>query len=247
MIPGIIEEAISAHGGRRLWDSIDAVDAVISVRGLLLTVKRRPLLDRVRVRARAHRADFIFFDFPEAGLNAELIGDDEVCIFERPGQVHGRRFFPRTGIRSFSRMFSWDDLDFTYFGGYAIWNYLVTPFLFLRDGFEFETLPRFRTSLGDWERVRVTFPPGIPTHCRSQVFSFDQDRLLRRLDYTAEVVGGWAHAAHICDEYQDFDGLKVATKRRVFPLFHMRNPLPGPVLVAIDVHDAKLCSWPEKR
>jgi len=55
-----------------------------------------------------------------------------------------------------------------------------------------------------------------------------------RLD---EVVSRLAHAAHICENYQDFDGIKIPTKRRVLPLPFGHKPLSGPVIVAIDIHE----------
>jgi len=33
---------------------------------------------------------------------------------------------------------AWDDLHLAYFSGYAMWNYLTTPFLFAMEGFEVE-------------------------------------------------------------------------------------------------------------
>jgi hypothetical protein len=42
--------------------------------------------------------------------------------------------------------------------------------------------------------------------------------------------------AHFCDEYKTFDGLAEPTRRRVFPLLIGNAPLPGPMLVAIDIH-----------
>jgi hypothetical protein len=70
-----------------------------------------------------------------------------------------------------------------------------------------------------------------------QIFYFDENWLLRRLDYVAEVVGGWAHAAHLCENYQDFNGLMAPTRRRVRPILFGDHPLPGPILVALDIHN----------
>ena len=90
-------------------------------------------------------------------------------------------------------------------------------------------------------RLQVTFPSDIPTHCSKQVFYLDETRHLRRLDYTAEVVvGRWAHAAHLCENYRDFAGLKAPTRRRVRPILFGSSPLLGPTLVAIEVHDIRL-------
>ena len=75
-----------------------------------------------------------------------------------------------------------------------------------------------------------------------QIFYFDRNCLLRRLDYTAEVVSRWAHAAHICENYQDFDGFKIPTTRRVLPLLIGNKPLSRPVIVAIDIHEFQRCN-----
>ncbi len=235
----IVQEAIEAHGGMEYWNSLKAIDAVISARGFLFTAKRRPVLEHVRMRASTGEPRFTFSDFPKPGQSAELIGDDEVRILDSGGMVIARREKPRLAFRKIRRQFFWDDLDFVYFGGYATWNYLTAPFLLARKGFLLEALEPVQTPFGQLVRVQATFPTDIPTHSRKQVFYFDDRRLLRRLDYTAEVVGGWASAAHFCDEYKTFGRLVVPTRRRVLPLFSRQKPLPGPTLVAIDVHDVQ--------
>lgn len=130
-----------------------------------------------------------------------------------------------------------DELDFLYFGGYATWNCLVTPFIFLRPGFKYALLPPLDDPRGKVSRLAATFPPDIPTHSRRQVFYFDEQGLLTRLDYTTEVVGGWARAAHLCENYRDFGGLKAPTRRRVWPLFIGDKPMPFPNLVALDIDE----------
>jgi hypothetical protein len=236
----MIKEIIEAHGGVERWNRLEAIEAEISVRGLLFTITGVPVLSRVRVRASTREPRFTFLDFPRTGQTGEFIGDEEVRIIDSDKKVLAVRANPRSAFRGLCRAFNWDHLQFLYFGGYATWNYLVTPFLFLREGFAFEELKPVHTASGPWSRLRVSFPPAVPTHCGTQIFYFDQDRLLRRLDYTAEVLGRWAHAAHLCDRYQEFDGLKIPTKRRVRPLFIGDNPLPAPTVVAIDVHAVRI-------
>ncbi len=235
----IVREAIEAHGGMDYWNSLDAVEAEISARGFLFTAKRRPVLRSVRMRAATREPRFTFFDFPNPGQSAELIGNEEVRILDRKGTVVARRENPRAAFRGLRRQFAWDDLDFIYFGGYATWNYLTTPFLLARKGFTVEAPDPLRGALPPLTRLQVTFPDDIPTHSRHQVFYFDDQRLLRRLDYTAEVVGQWAHAAHLCEEYRTFNNLKMPTRRRVFPLFFGHRPMPGPILVALEIHDLR--------
>lgn len=222
-----------------MWSSLDAIEADVSAWGLLFTVKRRPVLDHVKVIAKTHEPGLLFNEFPSPGLTGELIGNDEVRISESGGKIVARRLDPRSAFRGFRRLIYWDALDFIYFGGYAMWNYLVAPFLFLRDGFQFEVLEPPSDTPPLWVRLLVTFPDDVPTHCRRQVFYFDENRYLRRLDYTAEVVGHWAHAAHFCEHYRDFDGFKAPTRRRVRPLLRGKVLLPGPTLVALEIHNIR--------
>jgi hypothetical protein len=235
----LIEEVLDAHGGMEYWSTLGALEAEISASGFLFTAKRRPVLDRVRVRASTREPGFTFFDFPAPGQTAELIGDEEVRITGTDGKIVASRPHPRSAFFGPHKRLFWDPLDFIYFGGYATWNYLMTPFLFLRNGFEFQELEPVPGPSGPWSRLRVTFPRDIPAHCRTQVFAFDGQRLLRRLDYTAEVVGSWARAAHLCDGYREFGRLKAPTRRRVRPLIVGNRPMPWPTLVALDIHDIR--------
>jgi len=235
----VLREIIEAHGGADLWSGLEAVEAEVSAWGLLFAVKRRPVLRRVRVRAAAHDPRFDFLDFPALGQMAQLHGNDEVRVVRTDGTLVARREHPRAAMGGLWRHICWDALDFVYFGGYALWNYLLTPFLLLREGVRCEIVP----STGDvpmgWTTLRVHFPTHLPTHCPTQTFYFDALRRLRRLDYTAEVVGRWARAAHFCEEYRDFGGLKAPTRRRVLPRFGRAKPLPGPILVGVDLHDLR--------
>ena len=235
----MVQEIVEAHGGVKLWRSLDTIEAQLSAWGFLFTTKFRPTLTRVAVSASTREPRFVFHDFPAPGLTAELIGDEEVRIVAGDGDIIARRAKPRSAFKQLRRKFYWDRLDFTYFGGYATWNYLVTPFLFLRDGFDFEVLEPAKDTASPWLRLQVTFPDDVPTHCRKQIFYFDQKRYLRRVDYTAEVVGRWARAAHICENYRDFGGLNAPTRRRVHPLFFGNKPLPGPVLVALEIYSIR--------
>jgi hypothetical protein len=236
----IIKDVIDAHGGSALWNSLEALEAEISAWGLLFTIKRQPVLKHIRVRASTREPHFAFLDFPQLGQTSELIGNDEVRIIDSDARVVARRLQPRSAFQGIRRKFYWDKLDFIYFAGYATWNYLTTPFLFLRKGFQFEVLPPLPGVHPTMTRLRVTFPVDIPTHCLTQIFYFDECLYLKRLDYTAEVVGKWARAAHLCLNYRTFDGLKAPTKRRVYPLIAGNNPLPAPTLIALEIHDINL-------
>jgi hypothetical protein len=235
----IVNEAIEAHGGTAYWNSLEALDVVMSAKGFLFTAKQRPILNRVHMRCATGEPRFSFFDFPKEGLTSELIGTREVRILDSNGNVLSRRDDPRAAFHGVRRLFKWDDLDFIYFGGYANWNYLTAPFLLDRAGVVVEALAPLQGEMASLIRLQVTFPDDIPTHSRKQIFYFDDQRMIRRLDYTAEPVGGWAHAAHLCGEYRTFGKLTVPTRRWALPLPFGHKPLPGPRLVDLEVHDVR--------
>jgi hypothetical protein len=236
-LPQAIRASIDAHGGAALWNELAAIDATVTAGGFLFATKGRPAMQRVRVRAWTHEARFAFLDFPRAGETSEWIGDDEVRVVDRNGAVLARRAQPRAAFSDWRRALRWDHLDFVYFGGYATWNYFCTPFLFLRGGFGFEERPPLDTPSGAWSRIRVTFPLDVPAHSRVQDFYFDTQHRLARLDYTAEVVGAWAHASHSCTAFETFAGLLVSTRRIVKPLPFGDTPFPFPTLVALRFED----------
>ena len=132
----------------------------------------------------------------------------------------------------------WDQLQLAYFAGYAMWTYLTTPFLLAMDGVATEELQPWRENGEMWRRLKVTFPQSIATHSTVQMFYFGSDGLLRRHDYDAEVLGG-SPAAHYVHEYQEFSGILVPTKRRVFGRRPDGTPAPDPLLVTIDLSEVE--------
>jgi hypothetical protein len=232
----VLAGVIAAHGGAELWKKLTAVEAVLSVDGFLFTTKHVPPLKHVRVVASTTSPRFTVFEYPRPGQRGEWFGEDEVHIVANDGTILDQRKHPRDAFRGLRRELWWDSLDFLFFASYATWNYLNAPFFFLQPGFKFKVLA---ATHGGVVRIEAIFPPEIPSHCRRQVFHFLPNGELSRLDYTADVVGKWANAAHLCEGYRDFNGLRAPTRRRVRPLFGLRDPLPFPTLVAIDVHELR--------
>ena len=127
--------------------------------------------------------------------------------------------------RGMARRFRWGTTDVVHFAGYALWGYLTAPFIFADEDFRVRELPR--------RRLRVEFPARIPTHSTRQTFYFDEHAILKRLDYTAEVMlGPLARAQHHCYDHTWIDGLLIPTRRRVTP-----RGLPAPTLVSINIDE----------
>ena len=115
----------------------------------------------------------------------------------------------------------WSGADVAAFAASALWTYVALPFV-LPD-LDVEEYGR---------RLVVRFPAGLRTHSPTQVLHLDEQGLIRRHDYTALDFGRWARASQTVDDYRQFDGFTVATRRRVYPRFWPHRPL----LVWIDVH-----------
>jgi hypothetical protein len=102
-------------------------------------------------------------------------------------------------------------------------------------GFVLEEIEPYEEMGETWRRLQVTYPDQFPTHCKKQVFFFNDKGVLQRLDYTADVVG--VPGAHYCFDHQNFDGLLVPTLRRVVSRVGSK-PLPsGPTAVLVQIGD----------
>ncbi len=142
-------------------------------------------------------------------------------------EVHGVGTFDADQPRpaGIARRLRWTTSDVVHFGGYTLWGYIAAPFVFADEDFTVRELPR--------RRLRVDFPARVPTHSRRQTFYFNDDAVLQRLDYTAEVIlGPLGRAKHRCFEHKWIDGLLIPTRRRVTP-----RGAPGPTLVSIEIEE----------
>ena len=85
-----------------------------------------------------------------------------------------------------------------------------------------------------WRRLKVTFPDHIKSHTKEQISCFGPDGLLRRHDYTVDILGG-ATGLNYAYDYKAIDGLQFFTKRRVYAYEGDYVLVPEPLLVNIDV------------
>jgi hypothetical protein len=144
-------------------------------------------------------------------------------IERRDGTTVEERFDPRAAFAGHVRETPWDRLHLTYFLGYAVWNYLTTPFLFARMGFATRELETHVEGRETWRTLEVTYPDDVPAHTKVQQLYFDDDFMLKRLDYVTDVLGGVA--AHYCYDPVTINGLVFPTLRRV-----VRRTPEGPLL-----------------
>ncbi len=237
---GLVHESVEAHGGLARWQAVREVRARCRSGGLALASRLQPrAFSRYEVRISTAEPRAVVSPFPRAGRRGVFTGDT-VRIESESGVTLAERRHARAAFAGFRRKIWWDALDALHFGGYALWNYFCAPFLLLRPGFVLEELPSWEERGERWRRLRVLFPPAVPTHCREQVYYFDAGGLVRRLDYTAEVFGRWARAAHYCHDHRDAGGIIAPRRRRVVPRALSGRPRSGPTLVWIEVDDVAL-------
>jgi hypothetical protein len=169
-----------------------------------------------------------------------IFEEEGVRILKRNGDPIAQRKGPQAAFSKFRRRFFWDRLDALYFGGYALWNYLNLPFLLASPGVVVKEGSPWQEGGEEWLRLYASFPAFIPTHCRDQVFYFNQRGLLVRHDYTAEVFGNWAKACHYSWDHKETDGIIIPRKRRVHPRLPSNHPFRLITLVEIDIKEIEL-------
>jgi hypothetical protein len=241
-VTSLLDEVLEAHGGEERWRAARTIRARIRTGGLLPRTRMPGTkLADARLELDLEGPSGRAGPFPEVGQSG-VYDRGAVRIETDDGEVLASRDHPReafAGVAALRRNLRWDALDSTYFAGYATWNYLTTPLLLTADGVHVGEGERWQEPgvSEPWRRLEVEFPPGFHTHSARQTFYVDPLRLIRRQDYTAEVVGGWARAAHYTEGHREYDGLVFPTTRRVYPRGPGNRSLGRPALVALDISE----------
>ena len=238
----LLDLAIAATGGQELWSTLHGLKVDISIGGPIWTTKGwapdTTFEQTVTLDTARERIAFTPFTRPDRRMVFDA-ATDRVTMQTLDGEQVETLVPARAAFKGMLRNSAWDALHLGYFLGYACWNYFTTPFLFAYPGVQAGEVEPWREAGQTWRRLHVRFPPGIATHSPDQVFYFDSLGRQRRMDYVAEVNGSTL-VGHYTSRYKTFDGLLVATRRRVF----RRNPdhtvnlnLPS---ITLDVHDVEL-------
>jgi hypothetical protein len=232
----LLEEVLEAHGGRKLWQSLDSIEADFSSGGLAFSLHLQPwALRGLKISVQPHARRVVLRDFVHPGWSG-VWTPNQVQIMDDDGVVVAQRQDPRSAFSRIDKQVRWNKLDILYFAGYALWNYLGFPFILESPGV---TLVETDTNTRE---LQTRFDPSVPTHSERQTFHIDASGLLTRHDYTADVIGKWANAANFCLASEVVDGLRFYTRRRVFPRFGTQTVLPFPTLVWIEIDAIRLTS-----
>jgi hypothetical protein len=231
----LLQLAVEAHGGLSRWNQLKTVKASLSITGAIWQIQGKPdVLIHVSIEASLHKERLMTHS---NGQGIRTVFElNRITQETEGGRLMDSRDDPRSAFRGHTRQTPWDDMHVANFSSYALWNYLTIPFLYTYPGFVTEELAPWQENGEQWRPLKVIVPDCIASHSREQVAYFGPDGLLRRLEFTVDVLGGGSGLNYATD-YRNVDGIVVPTKRRVYTSDTNKQKIPEPVLVAIDIGD----------
>ncbi|MBS1755041.1 MAG: hypothetical protein JST34_13440 [Bacteroidetes bacterium] len=234
----LLEQSIKAHGGLANWNKLNWVKLCTKISGLLWQMKGHPNLLNDTT---------IIVDTKKQYISYKPKREDWFTSFE-PNRVavhlsnntNEELLNPRQSFANHTKETKWTRLQMIYFASYAMWNYINIPFVFANSDYEVKEMETWKENGETWKRIQVIFPNHIVTHSHKQTFYIDETGLIRRHDYNVELIGN-GRSSHYLYDYQEVNGIKFPTKRRVFARLEDNTSLqPEPLLVSIDVTDIEL-------
>jgi hypothetical protein len=233
----IVERSIERHGGLPAWRAFGALRVDCTrFSGLALAVKgvghTFSFPKRFVIDPKAERTSFP--DFPSGRTTVYERGSVRVVDQSGAPHVHDR-YRARFGSVA-ARLARWSDLDVAYFLGYSQANYHGYPFSLPRLAF----VARRRHDRRD--ALTLEYPAGVDAHCRRQVFHFDEDGLIARVDYRVDIVGRASTSAHFYEHYTEVAGIAFPRRRRI--VARLGRLATGVNLISLDVDLAAVSGEP---
>jgi hypothetical protein len=235
----LLDLAITAHGGWDRWQRLKQISAHFTASGAVWHVKQQVgAFADARIVIDPHQPRAEYSGWPEAGTKG-VWQPQRTAIVSDAGEPIAQRDAPRSAFAGHVLSTPWDAQNALYFAGYALWTYLTTPFLFRLPGFQTEELRAWDENGDTWRRLKVTFPPGVPSHSAEQVFYFNSEGVLQRHDYSVDIMGGTS-SCHYVGEHRVLGGILFPTKRRVYSKTPDNKPMLDRVAVSIDIQSIDL-------
>lgn len=225
--------AVKAHGGLDRWNAFKTLRAELSVDGAIWRIKQQPgLLTEKVFELATHEERLTITPFTAPDRRSTFV-PGRLALETLDGTVVEQRDDPQASFAGQLRETPWDKFHVAYFASEALWTYLTSPFLYTYPGFETEEIEPWHEDGEEWRRLKVTFPKHIASHTRTQVTHFGPDGLMRRHDYTVDILGG-ATGANYPTNYLDVQGLMMPTTRRIDAYDDAMQKVPDPLLVSLD-------------
>lgn len=234
----LVNLAVKAHGGLDRWNKVKAIKVAASITGAIWYAKGKPDVLKNVVLTSQTRDERVTVDYRGQDKTATF-EPNRIVIETADGTIREVRDDPEESFAGQQRETPWNDIHVIYFVGEALWTYLNTPFFYTYEGFTSEEIPSIQVDGETWRRLKVTFSDNVKSHTKEQISCFGPDGLLRRHDYTVDILGG-ATGLNYATDYRDVDGIIVPTKRRVYAYEGDYQLVKEPLLVAIDMAEIEL-------
>lgn len=234
----LLQIAVNAHGGMDRWNKVKAIKVAASITGAIWYVKGKPDVLKNVVLTAETRTERVIVDFPGQDRRATF-EPERIVIETANGTLIEARDNPEKSFAGQVRETPWDDVQVIYFVGEALWTYLNTPFLYTYDGFKTEEVAPIQVDGETWRRLKVVFPESVKSHTREQISCFGPDGLLRRHDYTVDILGG-ATGLNYALDHRNVEGIVIPTRRRVYAYEGDYQLVKEPLLVAIEMGKIEL-------
>jgi len=229
----LLELAVDAAGGLDRWKQLKSVRASMSITGAIYHLTGKPdVLKDITVEAQLQEQTLTIHYRDQQ--RRTTFAPDLIVSETEEGQLLERRANPRASFEGHVLETPWDDIHLAYFVSEALWTYFTLPFLYTYPGFITEELAPWQENREVWRPLKVTFPDNVTSHTREQVSYFGKDGLLRRHEFTIDILGG-ATGLYYPTDYQAFDGIMVPTKRRGYAYDTDKRKVPEPLLVAMEI------------
>jgi hypothetical protein len=213
-----LDEISQAPGEAARWRDATSIAADGIFGGALWEFKGVPGFGgAVHIAADIHRQRIRLAE--DSGRVTEFDKDADLVTVTEADGTSERLEHPRASFEGFAFETRWSVPQAAYFRAYATWIALLGSYVLSYPGVEVAAAGPWAGDGESWRGVRATFPETIDTHSATQLYYFDAEGRLARLDYEPEVNGG-APTAHYQPEHVTAGGLVVASRHEVFA----RNP-----------------------
>ncbi|OAN66566.1 hypothetical protein [Sphingomonas sp. TDK1] len=227
-------EIIDAHGGLDSWKRHDSLTAHLRQGGVLWPLKGQAgVLDETSVTVSLREIHASHSPFGTIAARSDY-RPARVALLEADGAEVVALDQPRASFDGHTLETPWTPIQLAYFAGCAMWTYFNMPFLLAWDGVETEELAPWDEDGQRLRRLRVTLPPAIVSHSSVQTLYVTDEGLLARHDYDVEIAGG-TPGAHYISGYTGVDGIRLPTRRRIYPRQPDGQRVPEPLVVSIDI------------
>lgn len=232
----LLADAIDAHGGLERWKRFVTVEALVTRGGELHRLKRTsPSAGQLHFTVKTvEQASSVLI----AGANGtpgkrSVMRPDRVTLETSEGKLLAELNQPRESFAGHNLDTPWDLLQSLYFGSYAMWMYLTTPFSLAVEGAQVWDIDPLEEDGETWRGIRVVMPPRFTTHSRAQEYFFGDDMLLRRQDYTVDILEG-IRVANYAQDVVDVSRIKLPSRRRAYMCNKKYEVLHDKLMVSLD-------------